>query len=189
MEERVEELVLVDRFVIGEALAEVVSLEHARDGDLRHQLDHLRGGELVEPLGVPADFGDLLVEDLEALGEIGARCIEDGLAREARAELVLAGGIADHGGEVADEEGDGVAELLELTELLHQHGVADVEIGARGIEARFYAERDAGLTGFGEALFELGADVQIDDAAREERHLIGDGGEGRHGDADLPRHA
>src|SRR5436853_502420 len=64
LKERVEKLVLVDRLVLREAQAEVVSLEHARDGDLRHELDELGRAELVEPLGVGADLGDLLVEDL-----------------------------------------------------------------------------------------------------------------------------
>ena len=66
-----------------------------------------------------------------------------------------------------------VPELLELPHLRQQHGVADVQIGPRRIEARLDAQRLAGLARLVEPLLELGADVQVDDAAREQRDLFG----------------
>ncbi len=52
-------------------------------------------------------------------------------------------------------------EVLELTHLAHQHGVAEVEVGAGGIEARLHAQ----WTALGETRGQLRAHVQIDDAA------------------------
>ncbi len=84
-----------------------------------------------------------------------------------RAQLVPAGGVADHRGEVADDEDDRVPEVLELPHLLHQHGVAEVQIGARRVEAGLDPERPPGA----EALLELGADVEVDDTAAEDLDL------------------
>ena len=81
-----------------------------------------------------------VVEDLEGLGRCTSSPSLHLFAREARAELVLARRIADHRGELAHEEDHLVPQVLELTHLRHQHGVADVEIGARRIEARLDAK-------------------------------------------------
>ena len=90
------------------------------------------GVELVEPLGVVADLGLAAVEDLEGLVLVRLRGGADLFAREARARVVRARRVADHRGEVADEEDDLVPELLELPHLLHQDGVAEVQVGRVG---------------------------------------------------------
>ena len=65
---------------------------------------------------------------------------------------LLAGGVADEGGGVADEEDDGVAELLEVAQLAHEDRVAEVEVGGGGVEAGLDAEGNAGPKwSFGEA--------------------------------------
>ncbi len=58
---------------------------------------------------------------------------------------VLAGGIADAPGEVADQEDDLVAEVLELAHLGQQHTVAKVQIGSRRIETGLDTQLAAGL--------------------------------------------
>ena len=100
LQERVEELVLVDRLVCEEPLAEIVSLQHPRHGHLRHQLDHLGGRELVEPLRVVANLGRLRVEHLEGLGRVRRGRLHHLLARQARPQIARAGRVTDHRGEV-----------------------------------------------------------------------------------------
>ena len=77
-------------------------------------------------------------------------------ARERRARGVAARGIADHAGEVADQEDDRVAQILKVLELAEEHGVAEVEVGRGRVEAGFHAQRLAGGTG----LFQLGAQAR-----------------------------
>ena len=103
--------------VSGEAVAEVVALEHARDRRLRHELDDVGRGELVEPLGVVRHLGDARVEHLEGLGRYVAGAFHHLLARQARAQIACTRRVPDHRREVADKQDDGVAEVLELAHL------------------------------------------------------------------------
>ena len=66
-------------------------------------------------------------------------------------------GIANHAGEIADQEDDGVAEVLKMFELAQEHGVAEMKIGRGGIEAGFDPQRFAG----GERLLQLGAKLGL----------------------------
>ena len=136
----VDELVEGDGLLVLEALVEHLALEHLGDGELGHELDEVVVGELVEPLGVEADFGFFAVEDFEDLVLVGFGVGGDFFAGEGLAGDVFAGGVADEGGAVADEEDDGVAELLEVAELAHEDGVAEVEVGGGGVEAGLDAE-------------------------------------------------
>ena len=81
------------------------------------------------------------VEHLADLLDVRARVRVDRFARQHRPRFRAPGRIADARSEVADEKDHVVAELLELPELLQQHGVAEMEIGGGGIEARLHAQR------------------------------------------------
>jgi len=85
LEEAVEELVLVDRLPFVEALGEVLSLEHARDGALGHELDQVHRRHLLEPLGVVTNLGLAAVEDLVGLLDVGLCRRAHLFARELRA--------------------------------------------------------------------------------------------------------
>jgi hypothetical protein len=65
------------------------------------------------------------------------------LAGERLAGDVLAGRVADHAGEVADQEDHLMAQILELAHLVQQHGMAQVQIRRRRIEAGLDAQRPA----------------------------------------------
>ena len=56
-------------------------------------------------------------------------------------------GVADHPGEVADQEDHLVAQVLELPHLVEQHGVADVQVRRGRVEAGLDAQRAARLAG------------------------------------------
>ena len=147
------------------------------------ELDDAVVAELVEPLGVVADLGLVGVEDLEDLLLVGLGVGGDLLARERLAGDVLAGGVADHRGEVADEEDDRVAELLEVPQLAHQHGVAEVQVGRGGVEAGLDAQRLAGGEGVlqtraqASLASESAAGMSLGDALVDEVELVGYGEE------------
>jgi hypothetical protein len=85
----------------------------------------------------------------------------------------LAGRVADHRGEVTDEEYGCVPEVLEIPNLLQEHAVAEVKVRPGWIEARLDPQRPVHAPRFLEALFELGAHVKVFDAALEPRELVG----------------
>ncbi len=106
-----------DRLASTIPLLEIVALEHACHGALRRQLDHVGGTHGGEPFGIEAHFGLGGVEHLEDLFLVGLGVGPHLLLSERLARHVLAGGIADAAGEIADQENDLMAEILELTHL------------------------------------------------------------------------
>jgi hypothetical protein len=81
------------------------------------------------------------IEHLEHLVGVGGGVGRDVLAGERLAGGVLAGRVADHPGEVADQEDDRVPEVLELPHLVEQHGVADVQVRRGRVEAGLDPQR------------------------------------------------
>ncbi len=69
----------------------------------------------------------------------------DLLVGERRAGRVAAGGVADHAGEIADQELHPVTEVLELPQLVDDHRVAEVQVGGGRIEAELHPEGASGL--------------------------------------------
>ena len=86
-------------------------------------------------------------------------------------------GIADEAGEVADEEDDGVAHVLKVLELAHEHGVAEVEVGGGGIESGFHAHGLAGGERFLDALAQVALANDFGRALAQVVQLLVDGWE------------
>jgi hypothetical protein len=147
------------------ALGEVVALHHARHGVARGQLDHAARAERVAPLGVVADLGALGVEHQRGLLEIGHRVGFDLLAGQRRARGVAARRVANHRGEVADQENHLVPQVLQLAQLVQHHGVAQVQVGRGRVEAQLDAQRLAALFGTRQFLGEFALDQQLVDTA------------------------
>ncbi len=80
------------------------------------------------------------IEDLEHLLLVGLRVLLDLLAGKLGARGVLSRRVADHPREVADDEDDRVAEVLEGFHLPEDHRVAEVEVRSGGVEARLHDE-------------------------------------------------
>ncbi|MFU0842271.1 MAG: hypothetical protein ACFWTZ_06680 [Burkholderia sp.] len=174
LHERVKQLVHGNGRLLGEALGEVVALEKARERVARGELDEAHGAELDAPLGVVADLGAVEVKDLAGLREVGLGVGDDLLVRERRARHVAARGIADAGGEVAHEEDDRVAEVLELAQLVEHHGVAEMDVGSRRVEAELAAQGLARRLGAGELLHEFLLDQEGIRAAADRGHGFAD---------------
>ena len=66
---------------------------------------------------------------------------------------VLPGGVADHSGEIADQEDHLVAQHLELAQFVDQHGVAEVQIRRGRIETGLDHQRATGFQLFDQFAF------------------------------------
>ena len=108
------------------------------------------------------------IQDLEDLFLVGLRIGRDLLARQRRARGVAAGRIADHSGEIADQERDLVTERLELAHLVDEHRVPEMQVGRGRIEARLDAQRLAAR----QLLHELALDEHFAGPAQQFGNLI-----------------
>ena len=181
LHERVHELVDVDRLAGFVAFLECVAFEHAGDGHFLAEFESVDKVHGVQPFGVVADFEFVRghVENFAGLDEIRFGILFDLLGGEDGAGFLFAGGVADHGGCVADDEDGFVAEVLELAHFSQYDGVAEVEVGSGRVHAEFDAELAVTiLRRVVEALFELVRRVDVIGAVEEELHLLVDGEHG-----------
>ena len=142
-----------------DAIAEVLALEHLLECDLGVELENFLVGHFAKPIAVVDDFGFRLVEDLKGLVGVGLGIGEDLVAGERRASGRAAGGVADGGGEIADQQHRLVAEFLELAKLFERDRVAEVNVGCGGVDAELHTQRPAEAEFFQQFFFrkDLGA--------------------------------
>ena len=124
---------------------EVVALEDAGHRELARQAEHLLEVERQQPFGVVHKRGLVGVEHLECLVDVRLGIMLDLLVRKLRARGIATRRIADERRAVADDKRDLMPQILELAQLAQWHGMADVDIGSRGIDAKFDVERRAAL--------------------------------------------
>ena len=157
------------------ALVKVVPLQHARHGVLGGEADHAGAAKLVQPVGVENHLGLFRVEYLENLFLVGLGVPEHILAGQYLAGLRLAGRIADHAGEVADQEVDLMAQLLKLAQLVDQYGVTQVQVRGGRIEPGLDLEGDTGFQRLSKLLLQILLDQDLNGAALDDGHLFGYG--------------
>ena len=150
------------------ALGKVVALEDAGDGELGAHLQQAGQVHRKDPVAVVHDGGLLGIQDLHGLAHIGLGIGLDLLLRKLRTGGVLARGIANQRGTVADDEGDVVAQVLELTHLAQRHGVAKVQVGAGGVDAELDVEGLALL----KLLAKVGLGNDLRGARGDDTHLL-----------------
>src|SRR5207247_11323811 len=118
---------------------------------------HAIGAKRHQPFGIERDFGLVAVENQKHLIGIRLRVMGDFFGGQRRACGVASGRIADHAGEIADQEDDVMPKLLELAQLVELNGVAEMKVGPRRVEALFDRQRLAAL----ELRYELRLDQEL----------------------------
>ena len=83
------------------------------------------------------------MQNLENLLLVGFGVFDHLIAAERLACDILAGGIADHAGEVADQKQGLMPQVLKLLHLVEQHRMPEMQVGRGGIEAGLDAQRPA----------------------------------------------
>ena len=112
----------------------ILPLQHPGHGVPGRQADEVLGLHGLHPAAVEVDDGLVRVQDFEDLALVGGGVGLDLLLGQGRPGLALARGVADEAGEVADEKNHLVPQVLEILELLNEHGVAQVQIRGGGVE-------------------------------------------------------
>ena len=134
LRERVEELVQRDRLTRRPPLLEVVALQDARDRHSRGEADESLRPERREPRAVELDRGLLADPGSGTPGACTSRRSPRSRRARAAAASPSAGGVADHRGEVADDEDDAVPGVLEMPHLPEDDGVPEVDVRRRRVE-------------------------------------------------------
>src|SRR5262249_42352460 len=114
LHERVEELVEVDGLTGVDTLAEVLTYQELLDGEIACKADDVGKVEGGEPFVITTHAGQIPIQNFEGLLGIGTGMFVHLLYCQLVAGFVFVRGVADEAGERADQEGDIVAELLEL---------------------------------------------------------------------------
>ena len=138
--EGIDEFVDGDGALLAEAFFKVVAFHHAGHGIAGGQTDEVRGVHLAQPVGVEFHDGLFGVEDLEDLLLVGLGIGDDLFLGQGGTGLGAAGGVADAAGEVTDQEDDLVAQFLKVAHLVHDHGVAQMQVGSGGVKAHLHAQ-------------------------------------------------
>ena len=154
--------------VFSKTLCEIVALKNSGNRVAGSKTDEVRGSEFAKPVGVEFHDGLLGIQDLENLILIGLGIGLDLFLRERRPRDGTAGRIADAAGEVANEEHDGVSQFLKMAHFLHNHGMAEVQIRGRGVEANLHFERGSA----GKLFPELAIVNNLRSASLDEGHLL-----------------
>jgi hypothetical protein len=162
LEDGVQQLERGDWAALLHPAGKVVALEKARDREPSQQAEQLVGAH-VQPLAVAPHLGAPRVEDLERLVLKRRRVLLDLLRGQQRALRSLAARVPDAGGEVPDDQDDGMTCILEGAQLVEHHHVAEMDIGRSRIDPELHAQRAPLL----ELLLERSAREDLDRAGRE----------------------
>src|SRR5471032_1917133 len=161
LHERVQQLVNRDGHAALVALSEILALKNPRDGVTRRKLDHAVSAERHGPLAVVAHLGLLTIQHERGLLEIGLRVRLDLLARQRRARGVTPRRVPDQRSEVANQEDHRMAKILQLTHLVQDNRMANMNIRRGRVEAKLDAQGLAARGAASELLCELGFDQQL----------------------------
>ena len=122
------------------ALGEIVAREHLLDRHVAAELDGIEERHLAEPVAVGADLGLSSVEDAVSLVEVSRGVGGNLLGREYGASGRPPRGVANPGGEVANDEHGLVAEVLKLAELIQADHVTEGQVGPGRVDPQFDAQ-------------------------------------------------
>ena len=124
-----------------DAITKILSLEHLLEGDTAIEPDHILKTHSLKPLAVEADGRPCGVKNLESLGLVALGILHDLIVGEMRTCYRAAARIADHRGEITDDEDGLMAQFLELTQLGQPDRVTEMNIGRGWIDTKFHPKR------------------------------------------------
>src|SRR4030095_2563504 len=131
-------------------------------------------GQSREPRRVELDARPRHVDDLAELRAVRVSVPADLVRGERLARLRASRRIADHAGEVADDDDHLMAEILEVAQLAQDDRVAQMKIGRGGVEPQLDLERSASLARSLELLRELRRPHEVGRAASDDPELLVD---------------
>ena len=148
LQQGIEEFVQGNRRSRSVAVGEILLGQHLAHGGHPQEFNHLRQGQARQPFTVAAHLkaargleiqeGLVLGQALPKLGQVGAGIRLHGLGAELHPGRTLAGGIANAGGEIANDQHRRVARILEGPQFAEQNRMPQVDIGARGVDAELH---------------------------------------------------
>ena len=107
---------------------------------------------------------------------VGLRVRDDLFVRQRRARRIAAAGIADLRREVANQENHGVPQILKLTHLVQHHGMAEMNVRRRGVQAELDAKGGAGGPAAGQFAGKFRRDEQFIATPLGNAQIVGDPG-------------
>src|SRR4029077_8637662 len=113
-----------DRFLLVVSCMEIISLEHPRDTVLGAQMDQRFRRYGTHPPAIEFHQSLRRIENFEDLSLVGFGILQHLFLRKRDARLRLTGRIADHAGEIADQEDHLMPEFLKVLELVDQDRMA-----------------------------------------------------------------
>ena len=94
---------------------------------------------IFEPFAIE-DASSVRIENLDAWAAVAFRVVHHLLVRQLRTCNGTTARIADHRGEIADDEHRLMTQILKLPQLSQNDRVAEMNIRTRRIDAEFYAQ-------------------------------------------------
>ena len=124
-----------------EARLEILALHDLLERHAAVEPDDLLVVHHLEPFAVELDFRARGIEHFERLPPVGFGVVHDGFVGQRRPGHGTAAGIADHRGEIPDNQNGGVPEVLELPQLLENDRVAEMNVRRGRVHPQLHPQR------------------------------------------------
>ena len=134
------------------ALVEIIAFQHPRHRVLRGEADKIRGRQSLHPVRIKDHLRLVAVKHLEYLILVRLGVRQHLLLGQRRTCRILAGGIANHRGEIANQKQHRVPGILELAQLVQDNRVAEMQIRRGRVHAQLHPQPLARLQ-LGDKLF------------------------------------
>src|SRR5262245_324174 len=130
-----------DGLLLRVPLTKIVPLQHASDTVLCTQMDQRFSRHGAHPPAVELHQSLRRIENFKDLPLVRLGILQYFVFGERDAGLRLAGWIADHTGEIADQKNHMMSEFLKVFEFVDQDSMAKMQISLGQNEAGFHTQR------------------------------------------------
>src|SRR5271157_2420215 len=141
LHEGIEALMEIDWLFGGDSLGEVFAGAHLAQGHVPHQVENLEERPFREPVAVVVNLRSVQVDDPADLLEVIAGVGFHLRLGQFGPGLVAAGGVADQGRIIADDDAGRVAQVLELPELAQGNRVAEMDVDSGRVDPVLDSQR------------------------------------------------